>query len=564
MGPFPVFLQPQKQHRDLTKHKLMRAKVVQVRKRGYILPGQVIRGTHYFCVNKGLDDIRMVYNGTSCSLNEVLWAPRFGLPTVKHTLRALLPGYFQCNLDMGEQFLNYPLHMELHKFLGVDVSGVRSADPADAEWEQQQGSATWERWERNWMFLRDSSYRSLQWQVQLKYEVYGDQWDQANLFHWDRVVFNMPGSKGYRSDLPWVMKIRADGHLAAEIVVYMDNGRPTGHDQELTWKAAQAHGASCSRRGIQDALRKKTSPTMTPGPWAGTVTHTNGGSVMGMVLQEKWIKTEAMVQELVDMIPGGQLPLQRLLEIRGFLMYVVRTYTWMNPYIKGMHLTVDSWRPGRLEDSFKWSAKEWRERCLVEIPCRRLDKEWEGQVAAAVTLEEETAPMTILPVARYLLDLECLQALTSLTKPPKQLYCTAHHAAFFVIGDASGKAKGSAAVEQYGVNYKSGAWNLQWRMKSLNRLEAENLTDRLERLVALDSLKNHEIFFITNNLAFKGAYYKGHSHSRELSDIVFRVHKAERDGGFMLHVIHILGKRIKASGVDGLSKGNLTKGMMAG
>jgi hypothetical protein len=60
-----------------------------------------------------------------------------------------------------------------------------------------------------------------------------------------------------------------------------------------------------------------------------------------------------MVQELVDMILGGQLLLQHLLEIQGFLMYVVRTYTWMNPYIKGMHLTVDSWHPGRLEDGFK-------------------------------------------------------------------------------------------------------------------------------------------------------------------------------------------------------------------
>jgi hypothetical protein len=96
----------------------MRAKVVQVRKRGYILPGKVIGGTHYFCVDKGPDDIRMVYNGTSCGLNEVLWAPHFGLLTIKQTLQALLPGYFQCDLDVGEQFLNYPLHTELREFLG--------------------------------------------------------------------------------------------------------------------------------------------------------------------------------------------------------------------------------------------------------------------------------------------------------------------------------------------------------------------------------------------------------------------------------------------------------------
>ena len=70
----------------------MRRKILEVRKRDYIRPGQVTGGTHYFCVPKGPEDIRMVYNGTSCGLNDVLFAPRFGLPTVWHTLRAILPG----------------------------------------------------------------------------------------------------------------------------------------------------------------------------------------------------------------------------------------------------------------------------------------------------------------------------------------------------------------------------------------------------------------------------------------------------------------------------------------
>jgi hypothetical protein len=72
-------------------HELMCKKVVQVRKRGYISSGPVVRGTHYFSVPKGLDDVRTVYNGTSCGLNDVLWAPRFGLPMVKQTLCTLLP-----------------------------------------------------------------------------------------------------------------------------------------------------------------------------------------------------------------------------------------------------------------------------------------------------------------------------------------------------------------------------------------------------------------------------------------------------------------------------------------
>ncbi len=58
----------------------------------------------------------MVYNGTSCGLNDVLWAPCFAPPTVKQMLRALLPGYMQCDLDVGEQFPNFYLHKELRKY----------------------------------------------------------------------------------------------------------------------------------------------------------------------------------------------------------------------------------------------------------------------------------------------------------------------------------------------------------------------------------------------------------------------------------------------------------------
>ena len=98
-------------------------------------------GTHYFCVDKGKDDIRMVYNGTSCGLNDVLWAPRFGLPTVKQTLRALLAGYCQCDLDVGEQFLKFPLHMDLREYSRVDVRGVRSLIRATKNGKTSEGQA---------------------------------------------------------------------------------------------------------------------------------------------------------------------------------------------------------------------------------------------------------------------------------------------------------------------------------------------------------------------------------------------------------------------------------------
>ena len=83
------------------------------------------------------------------------------------------------------------------------------------------------------MGLRDSPYRSLQWQVRLKLVAYGDRRDLANSFHWDHVQLNLSGSPGYQADLPWVMKVRADGTIAAEIFVYVDDGRAIGHSGEM-------------------------------------------------------------------------------------------------------------------------------------------------------------------------------------------------------------------------------------------------------------------------------------------------------------------------------------------
>jgi len=99
----------------------------------------------------------------------------------------------------------------------------------------------------------------------------------------------------------------------------------------LAWQAARAYASCCARLGVQDASRKRTSPSETPGPWAGMVTHTDGGRVCGKVSQEKWEKTKRLVMELSRMLEQNFLPLQHLLMIRGFLIYVVRTYPWLNP-----------------------------------------------------------------------------------------------------------------------------------------------------------------------------------------------------------------------------------------
>ncbi len=57
-------------------------KISKVRKRRYVEPGKVSALTSFFAVPKGVDDIRMVCDGTKLGLNDNIWVPRFPLPTI--------------------------------------------------------------------------------------------------------------------------------------------------------------------------------------------------------------------------------------------------------------------------------------------------------------------------------------------------------------------------------------------------------------------------------------------------------------------------------------------------
>ena len=69
----------------------------------------------------------------------------------------------------------------------------------------------WSSTTGEWQFKEDFS---------LKPEVYGDRRVLSNPFHCDRVELNLPGSKGYRSDLSWVMNNEPwdphSGHCASQ------------------------------------------------------------------------------------------------------------------------------------------------------------------------------------------------------------------------------------------------------------------------------------------------------------------------------------------------------------
>ena len=86
----------------------------------------------------------------------------------------------------------------------------------------------------------------------------------------------------------------------------------------------------------------------------------------------------------------------------------------------------------------------------------------------------------------------------------------------------------------------------------------------VEKLYEEGILKDCELFLFTDNFVADCAYYKGSSSSRFLFLLVLRLRKIQMAGDMIIHLIHISGKRMIASGIDGLSRGVCNEGVMRG
>ena len=104
---------------------LIYAKISKYIDKGYIVlthPTEVDNYIDYFSVPKGEDNIRLVFNGTSCGLNASTWSSKFWLPMSNTLTRLLSYDYQVVDLDLGEMFLNFPIHRSLDRVVGIDLT----------------------------------------------------------------------------------------------------------------------------------------------------------------------------------------------------------------------------------------------------------------------------------------------------------------------------------------------------------------------------------------------------------------------------------------------------------
>ena len=267
-----------------------------------------------------------------------------------------------------------------------------------------------------------------------------------------------------------------------------------------------------------------------------------------------WIKEQIMqMKDITNLnLPADHgINHKKLERRRGFLVYVSRTYPAMTPYLKGIHHTLDSWRPHRSNDDWKMIMAE---------------------IEAVIDVQDEmdyvypkNAPKYVFPSPRLENDLNCLLSLFEGDYPKmRHVRTRLISIAYYGFGDASGDSFGSSIENSQGLRVRYGIWGRDLNKISSNYRELCNLVETIEEEVKCGSLIGSELFIFTDNAVAEGCFYKGTAQSKHLFNLILRLRKAELEGGLRLHVVHISGKRMIAQGTDGLSRGNFMEGVMAG
>jgi hypothetical protein len=151
---------------------------------------------HFFSVDKGGTDIRMVYTSTKNGLNKVTWIPWFAIPSSTTLERLVVPGSVQADNDFEDMFLNFTLHDELQAYTGVDVLGFFLDDDDGGD------CLDYVTWDRPAMGPTGSPYTCFQGACRAKRVMLGVRQNKKNPFQWDIVVTNLPGTWEHDPTMP--------------------------------------------------------------------------------------------------------------------------------------------------------------------------------------------------------------------------------------------------------------------------------------------------------------------------------------------------------------------------
>jgi hypothetical protein len=541
-------------------------KLDKVLERGYISPGWVASLTSYFAVAKGDEDIRIVYDGTESGLNESLWSPSFWLPNSSSAVRLLSFYSYLFDSDIGECFLNFPNDPKIRPYCGVDLTPFKGQLKSRPDYVE---GVRWECWSRCFMGCKPSPYMAVRFLYLSDEFCKGDRLSPKNPMRWDCVRLNLPGSSKFDPRLPRVMKwCKLAARIAGDVLAFMDDERGSGHSLENAWQVHRQYISKQQYLGIQDAPRKTRPPSQTKcGAWAGTIMRIERDRMTRSVTQAKWDKGKATIKWFREHFEAGKgYSYKQVLSKKGFLVHLCMTYSFLTPCLKGFHLLSDSWRANRVADGWKVQAREWEPYLHQALLDGVLSDDVYGEMMGRSSGDEAPDLVFDTLVTRFPDDLTALELLLAKETPPVITDMVSRVlTVIYAFTDASGLGFGDTFLIKGDIEYTIGIWGSKEEAESSNYRELRNTVDAIERHAFDGKLHESVIYFCTDNSTVENVLYHGRSReSKLLHELVVRLKVLEAHHGFQLLVIHVSGKRMQAQGTDGVSRGQLSEGVMNG
>eukprot|EP00536_Pseudo-nitzschia_multiseries_P007909 jgi/Psemu1/19038/gm1.19038_g len=243
--------------------------------------------------------------------------------------------------------------------------------------------------------------------------------------------------------------------------------------------------------GLQDTAHKQTSPSQELGAWAGaTVSTNNGQACKGINVHDKHTKAGYPYYVEAKLENDGCRPLgkmhHKMLEFCvGFQVYAAMWYTSMVPYLKGLYLTLNSWK-------LHQEVKGWA------IPLTQQNK---------IILPKGDPPTWVSTVSQFEASVNPLIELSYANDPPR------------IPAGACNKE----LSKEKKIHAKFGAWSEKVSNGSLSNFrEAVSLVESLKCNVASGViLRGAEVFMFMDNFVEESTMYKGFSSSKLLHNMLY-------------------------------------------
>ncbi len=244
---------------------------------------------------------------------------------------------------------------------------------------------------------------------------------------------------------------------------------------------------------------------------------------------------------------------------------MTQAYPGLKPYLKGFHLSLETWQGGRDSEGWKGRTRETNDNTahldMQDVKRALLTKVTTGR------MDSRGGPPGgfTLAVPRFREDLEALTILTQGERLAKRcVWSQQMLTAYYSFGDASLAGFGATVKHPDGLHGRFGLWGRDEEDQSSNYRELRNLVENIEEEALSGYLMDGELWIFTDNSTAESCFFKGGSSSKLLHKLVLWLRKVELNTNFMLHVVHVVGTRMIAQGTDRLLQGTFLEGVVGG